>query len=161
MLETARRKVEKLLYGPRIELNAMISARLEGTTSLSLHIYPAEAREKQYAIGETRQGWRDALYVLAQKCRNDPAFKNVETITATSWYVRALGPMFEELGFEVDYDNKDQSGRFFLKRYSIAHAFDKRPRKYVGVKLCFAKISRSKLCEQYPEQLAINNSSQV
>ena len=65
------------------------------------------------------------MRVLAQKTKGDPTLKDVTVITATSWVVRVLGPMLEELGFHVDYENEDQAGKFFLTRYKLAHKFGK------------------------------------
>src|SRR3989338_569360 len=149
MLEPVSRLAERAIYGPRVELNELLSALFENSTAVSLHVSPTGDREKQNAIGETRQGWRDGLRVLAQKTKGDPTFKDVTVITATSWVVRVLGPMLEELGFHVDYENEDQAGKFFLTRYKLAHKFDKVPDKYRSVKPCFASISRTELLERY------------
>ena len=140
---------EQLIYGPRVELNDLLSARFENRTSVSLHVSPTGDREKQRAIGETRQGWRDGLRVLAQKTKEDPAFKEVTMVTATSWVVRVLGPMFEELGFHVDYEGEDPAGRFFLTRYKLMHNFDRPPKKYQGIKPCFANMLRTELLKRH------------
>lgn len=148
MLERAAKATEKLLYGPRIPLNDEINARFENPRVISLHV-ASEGDDKQQGLGNMRQGWREGLKVLAQKLQKEESLKEVTTIVATSWFIRVVGPMFEELGFNVDYTDTDPEGKYFRNRNTIRNRMVGVPEKYREVKVCFAKMSREELLQRY------------
>ena len=149
MFERTLRAVDKMLYGQQIELNELLKVRFENPTSVSLHITSTTDREKQRSIGETRSAWREALTNLAQMMREDRKFRGVKTITLTAWLPRIIGPMFEQLGFHVDYNDEDPEGRFYRARNAVRNVFGEIPEKYRGTKPCFIKMSRDELFERY------------
>ena len=91
--------------------------------------------------------FEDALQKFAHLLASDSRFKDIQTITATSWIVTNAPALLEMFGFTIDHNNEHPSSAMQKRMYRIRQhvPYSDIPKQYRHVDPTLAHISRERL----------------